>query len=77
MVEAEHQRSETPGGPGRPNVVFHPTLSAIRRMRTLAGSGIGLTIARAQVEAHGGHIWAESVGDGQGSTFVFTLPVEK
>ena len=41
------------------------------------GSGIGLTIARALVEAHGGRIWAESAGEGQGSTFSFTLPVAK
>jgi histidine kinase len=39
------------------------------------GSGIGLTIARYLVEAHGGRIWAESAGDGQGSTFTFSLPV--
>ncbi len=37
------------------------------------GSGIGLTIARHLVEAHGGSIWVESAGDGQGSKFVFTL----
>jgi signal transduction histidine kinase len=39
------------------------------------GSGIGLTIAKAWVEAHGGKIWAESDGEGMGTTVTFTLPV--
>ncbi len=39
------------------------------------GSGIGLTIARHLVEAHGGRIWAESAGVGKGSTFAFVLPI--
>jgi len=41
------------------------------------GSGIGLTIARALVEAVGGRIWVESEGEGQGSAFTFTLKSAK
>ncbi|KPV54968.1 histidine kinase [Kouleothrix aurantiaca] len=45
------------------------------RSRALGGSGIGLTIAKALVEAHDGHIWASSPGLDQGATFSFTLPI--
>jgi histidine kinase len=45
------------------------------RSRAHGGSGIGLTIARHLVEAHGGKIWVESEGEGKGSTFVFTVPL--
>ena len=44
------------------------------RSRAGGGSGIGLTIVKHLVEAHGGQVWAESPGSGQGSTFGFSLP---
>ena len=43
--------------------------------RRLEGSGLGLYICHAIVTAHGGRIWAESNGVGQGSTFAFSLPL--
>ncbi len=46
-----------------------------RSRQASGGSGIGLTISRALIEAHGGRLWAESLGEGQGSTFLFTLPM--
>lgn len=39
------------------------------------GNGIGLTISKTLVEAHGGRIWATSEGLGKGSSFSFTLPI--
>ncbi len=45
------------------------------RARASGGSGIGLTVSRHFVEAHGGRIWMESAGEGQGSSFTISLPV--
>ena len=42
--------------------------------RHYGGLGIGLTIAKGLIEAQGGKIWAESKGNGAGSTFKVLLP---
>jgi signal transduction histidine kinase len=43
--------------------------------RTYGGLGIGLSIAKALIEAHGGRIWANSLGLGHGATFTVSLPL--
>ncbi|MDP2430629.1 MAG: PAS domain S-box protein [Pseudomonadota bacterium] len=47
----------------------------LRAHAQFEGAGVGLALCRKIVEHHGGHIHAESAGDGQGSTLVFELPL--
>jgi signal transduction histidine kinase/ActR/RegA family two-component response regulator len=43
--------------------------------RRHGGLGLGLSIVKQLVELHGGSVKADSAGDGEGATFVVTLPV--
>jgi signal transduction histidine kinase len=44
------------------------------RQGDVAGFGLGLYLSRGIVEAHGGRLWAESAGPGQGTTMHLRLP---
>jgi len=65
-------------GPGIPEDeharVFDKFFRGAVARESMPGVGMGLSIAREIVTAHGGRIWVESVR-GQGSRFCFTLPV--
>ena len=54
-------------------LIFEEFRQLDSRRNEKQGSGLGLSICRKLIEAHGGRIWVESVV-GQGSTFTFTLP---
>jgi len=72
--EGTIEMSVTDHGPGvspdRRNEIFQP----FARRDEDAGAGLGLTIARTFVEAHGQRIWVEDAPDG-GARFCFTLPI--
>jgi two-component system sensor histidine kinase KdpD len=53
--------------------VFEKFYRCARDRQRLPGTGMGLTIAREIVQAHGGRIWVESAPDG--SRFCFSLPL--
>jgi len=48
--------------------------SSSRDGQSVKGTGLGLSIVRSIVEKHGGRVFAESKGEGKGSTFVVRLP---
>ena len=41
----------------------------------VTGKGLGLYLSKRIIEAHNGKIWAESPGEGKGSTFYIELPI--
>jgi signal transduction histidine kinase len=43
--------------------------------RKFQGTGLGLSLTKQLVELHGGRIWVESKGEGQGATVRFEIPV--
>jgi len=44
-------------------------------MRGRRGSGLGLTLCKLVLEAHGERIWVEAQGPLSGASFAFTLPI--
>ncbi|HEX6324570.1 MAG TPA: ATP-binding protein [Vicinamibacterales bacterium] len=67
-------------GPGIPAAFASQIFDAFSQAdtsftRTQGGLGLGLTIVRRLVEAHGGTVESVSDGEGGGATFVVTLPV--
>lgn len=65
-------------GPGIPpeslSQVFEPFFRLPARKTQSSGTGLGLSVARGLVQAHGGRIWATNRPEG-GACFVFTLPL--
>jgi two-component system sensor histidine kinase SenX3 len=70
--------SVTDKGPGIPEHeqarIFEKFYRGDANRQSTPGTGMGLTIAREIVKAHGGRIWLHS-RPGQGSTFSFSLPL--
>lgn len=75
-IRDEIQISVTDTGPGIPADQLEEVFVRFRQVSTndRRGVGLGLYISKSIVQGHGGRIWVES-RLGEGSTFIFTLPV--
>jgi two-component system sensor histidine kinase/response regulator len=71
----------TDTGPGIPPEYHEIIFRKFEQVRTphvprVRSSGLGLAFCKLVVESHGGRIWVRSGGEGQGSAFHFSLPVD-
>ncbi len=74
LEEGHVSISITDTGPGIDPAIM-PKLFSKFTTKSDKGTGLGLYISKAIVEAHGGKIWAENNKDGQGAKFTFILPI--
>lgn len=68
-------------GPGIPPEYHEIIFRKFEQVKTpnvprVRSSGLGLAFCKLVVESHGGRIWVQSAGEGQGSSFHFSLPVQ-
>ncbi len=63
-------------GIGIDNYIF-PKLFTKFITKSFQGMGLGLFISKNIVEVHGGRLWAENNKDGKGTTFSFSMPLDK
>ncbi len=69
-------------GPGIPKAELKQIFKRFYRVSgplatRVKGTGLGLYIVRSVAKRHGGRAWAESEGEGRGSTFILQLPIAK
>jgi two-component system sensor histidine kinase KdpD len=65
-----------PGIPRQDRKLIFDKFYRMRASHQVSGTGLGLTICRAIVEAHGGEIWAAANGD-RGAILAFALPLDR
>lgn len=78
-AQGEWQFAVKDNGQGIPGYLQQEVFEPLKRLHgnDIPGTGLGLALCRTIVERHGGRIWVESAGTGQGATFYFTLPYER